>query len=322
MLQQLELRRCRGIEIDAAVGGEGLERLSRAIRPEILRHGALDVLHRHRAAPAPERRRHWRQFAWHEHVGLQPLDRGRLAHQRECDIGQHIERQAPQHTVHQWRQVGAEQRLRAKRLDAERSVLDEQRADGAAVDEARQKQRVAPHREADQHSAHGAARRSAPPDQAAKERGRKLRNGRERQQADRGELRGAQRAEIEIRHDHDGENRDATDFQHEPAEVLVRDLRVARQDERNEKIVRHHDRQCDALHDHHRGRGRQSADEDDDGEQRRLAFDRQRQHEHIAVDPAERKRHQPGQRDRNDEQIDGDEIKRKQPARALDFLEV
>ena len=50
-----------------------------------------------------------------------------------------------------------------------------------------------------------------------------------------------------------------------------------------------------------------------------IALDRQRQHIHVAVDRAERKGHEAGERDRNHEQVDGDQIQRKQPARPADL---
>ena len=46
---------------------------------------------------------------------------------------------------------------------------------------------------------------------------------------------------------------------------------------------------------------------------------RQREHEHVAVDLPGRERQQTGERDRDDEQVDQDEIERKQPGRAADF---
>ena len=50
-----------------------------------------------------------------------------------------------------------------------------------------------------------------------------------------------------------------------------------------------------------------------------FALDRQRQYVHVAVDGAERKGDEAGERDRNHEQVDGDQIERKQPARAADL---
>ena len=75
MLQQLEIGRRRRFEPGVMGGRESLERMTGAIGPEILGHRALDVLHGHRGAPAPERRRHRRQRVRHEQIGLQPFDR-------------------------------------------------------------------------------------------------------------------------------------------------------------------------------------------------------------------------------------------------------
>ena len=52
---------------------------------------------------------------------------------------------------------------------------------------------------------------------------------------------------------------------------------------------------------------------------RSLRRQRQRQHEHVAVDAARREGQQAGERDRHHEQIDQDEIERKQPGRAPDL---
>ena len=224
--------------------------------------------------------------------------------------------------MHQRRHLGAEQGLRPQRIDAERAMLQEHHSRAGAVDETRQEQCVRPHREADQHPAHGAARRRSSPDQPAKKRWSELGDGRERQQADGRQLGRPERAEVEIGHDHDGEDRNAADLQHEAAEILVGDPRIARQDQRDDQIVRHHDRQRHAFDDDHGGRRRQAADENNDAEQRDLAFHRQGQHEHIAVDEAERERHQSREGDRDHEQIDGDQVKRKQPSGAGDFSRI
>src|ERR1700722_18055108 len=50
-----------------------------------------------------------------------------------------------------------------------------------------------------------------------------------------------------------------------------------------------------------------------------VSLDRQRQHIHVAVDGAERKADQAGERDRDHEQVDGDQVERKQPARPADL---
>ena len=49
--------------------------------------------------------------------------------------------------------------------------------------------------------------------------------------------------------------------------------------------------------------------------------DRQRQHEHVAVD-AGREAAQPGNRDRDDEEVDGDEVERKEPGGLVEIAPV
>ncbi len=316
MLQQFEISRRRRVETGVVAGRESFERMTGAIGAEILRHRALNILHRHRGAPAPERRRRRRERIGHKQVRLQPFDRGRLARERQPDIGQQVKRERPENAVQQRRQVGAEQGLRTQCLDAEWTVLQQQQAGGIAVQKARKKQRIAPHRDADQHARHGAPRGRAPPQHAEKCR-RKLRDGRERQQADRRQLGVAQRAIVKIGHRHDGENRETANPEQEVAKVPLAGARLRRalQHQRHHDVVRDHDRKRDAFHDHHGGCRRKAADEDADAEQRGIPLDWQRQHIHVAVDRAERKGHEAGDCDRNHEQVDGDQIQRKQPAR-------
>ena len=86
--------------------------------------------------------------------------------------------------MHQRRQVEPEQRLRPQHREAERPVGQDLPADDADVGEARQQQRIGPGQDADRHAGDGAARGGAPPDQAAEERRRELRDRGEGQEAD------------------------------------------------------------------------------------------------------------------------------------------
>ena len=223
--------------------------------------------------------------------------------------------------MHERGQADAEQRLRLQFDDTERTMLQQRHADGAAIEKARKKQRVGPDRKTDEQAAHRAACRRAPPDQAAQERRRKLRDGGEGQQPDRSQLCAAERAVVQIRHDHDGEDRKTARLEQEVAEVLAAAAgrRTALQHQWHDDVVGHHDRQRDALDDHHRGSRRKSSDEHRDAEQPGLTLDRERQHIHVAVDNPERKGDEPGERDRDDEDVDRDQVKRKQPARPADF---
>ena len=159
------------------------------------------------------------------------------------------------------------------------------------------------------------------PDQPAEKRRRQLRDGGKRQQADRGELGVAGRAVIQIsqrRMPKIASRRTVSSS--EPILLAAGDHRPAPlQHQRHDDVVRHHDRERHRFHDHHGGRRRQAADESDDGEHVRSALQRQRQHEHVAVHRAGRKRDQAGNRDRHHEQIDQHEIERKQPGGALDL---
>jgi hypothetical protein len=181
VLKQFEVRRRIRRQSNVARSRKGVEGILRAFGSQILRHRALDVLHRHRGPPAAEGRRHRGQNAGCEQVRLHPLDRGRLARERQQHVGQDIERERPEHAVDELGQVGSEQRLRPQRLEAERALVQELQAGRCAVQETRQEQRVAPHRKADQHAPHGAARGRALPEQSAEKGRRELRNRRKGQ---------------------------------------------------------------------------------------------------------------------------------------------
>ena len=91
------------------------------------------------------------------------------------------------------------------------------------------------------------------------------------------------------------------------------------QDEGHHDIVRHHDRECDRFHDHHRGCSRKPADESGDRQQLRPPCERERQNEHVTINLAVRECQQAGHRDRHHEQIDQHEVEWKEPGRAPDL---
>ena len=141
-----------------------------ALLAEIARNRGRQLLDRDGGAPQPEARRHRRALGRHEQVRLQPFDRGRRARERGGHVGEDVERQAPQHAVHQRRQVEPEQVLRAQPRDAERAERQDVLADQIGVREARQQQRVGPYQNADGHAGERAARGAVAPDQPAEER--------------------------------------------------------------------------------------------------------------------------------------------------------
>ena len=163
--------------------------------------------------------------------------------------------------------------------------------------------------------------RGVAPDQAAEERRRELCDGGERQNADRGELRVAGRAIIKVGEHQDGEDRQPPHREQQGADVLAgRQQRFAPlQHPGDDDVVGDHDGERHRLHDHHGGRGGKAADERRNRQHVRPGMQRQRQHEHVAVDLAGREGEQAGDRDRHHEQVDQHQVDREHPARALDL---
>jgi hypothetical protein len=151
-----------------------------------------------------------------------------------------------------------------------------------------------------------------------KNAGRELRHGGERQQADRGELRVAGRAVIHVGEQQDHRDRDPPHREQDRADILAprQDRLAPAQHQRHHDVVRRHDGERHGLDDHHRGRGRKTADEGGEREQFRAGGERQREHEHVAVDAPRREGHQARDRNRNDEQVDQHEVEREQPGGA------
>ena len=229
--------------------------------------------------------------------------------------------QAPEHAMHQRWQVEPEQRLGAQHRHSPRPLAENAGLDDAGVHEARQQQRIGPHQDAGRHAGERAARGGAPPDQAAEERRRELRDRGEGQQPDGGELRVTGQAVVQVGEEQDDEDCSAPDVQQHPASVAAAgEQRLAPlQHQRHDDVVRHHDGERDRLDDHHRGRGRQPADERRDGQQVVAGRQRQREHEHVAVELPGREGQHAGERDRHHEQVDQHQVERKQPGRPPDL---
>ena len=208
---------------------------------------------------------------------------------------------------------GAEQGLRPERLDAEKPVLHD-RVVGRG--ERRQKQRVAPDEDADGHAERRPAAIGAAPDKSADQRRGELGDGCERHQADGGQagVVGAF-AIIEEGDEQDDDDGRAADIEDQRRPVLVLDtlaLLQPAQEKRDDEVVRDHDGERDALHDDHGGGGRQTADKGDHGEKIVAVQQRQREHVEIAAG-ARADAGEAGKRDRQDEEVDGDQIERKHP---------
>ena len=210
-----------GLQADAVGGGETLDRRTGALFAEIARHRGGEFLHRHRRAPEPEARRNRREIRRHEQIGLQPLDRGRFAAQRNAGVASAIDEQAPDHAVHQRRQIEPEQMLRAQESQPPRPVGKDVLADETDIGKARQQQRIAPDQDAGGHAGDGAAGGGAPPEQSAEECRRQLRDGRESENADGEQLRLAGRAVIHVGEQQDGEDAEAAHGEQQRTDILV-----------------------------------------------------------------------------------------------------
>jgi hypothetical protein len=123
VLQQFEIGGRGRIEIAGMAGGKGLEGLGSALGPRYCATVLWMSCTVTGRTPAPERRRDRRQRVGYEQIRLQSFDRRRPLRERHHDVGQDVERERPQHAMHQRRQIGAEQCPRTQRLDAERSML-------------------------------------------------------------------------------------------------------------------------------------------------------------------------------------------------------
>ena len=194
-------------------------------------------------------------------------------------------------------------------------------SDHSGIGYARQQQRVGPQQDTRRHSGDGAARGAASPGQAAEQRRRQLRDRGKRQQADRGKLLVARGAIIRESEKQNDEDRDPADGQQPGAGVarLAAECAAALDQKRQHDVVRHHDRERHRFDDHHGGCRREAADESDQRHEPGMGGQRQRQHEHVAVDAAWRKIQQTSHRDRQHEYVDQHEIDREQPGGAADF---
>ena len=96
------------------------------------------------------------------------------------------------------------------------------------------------------------------------------------------------------------------------------------QQQRHHEVVADHGRDGDGLDDHHAGGRRQPADEGHERQRRLPRGQRQAQHEGVGVDLAPGEEQQAAQRDRQHEEVDGQQVGREHPGGAAQvaFLHV
>ena len=182
----------------------------------------------------------------------------------------------------------------------------------------RQQQRVQPDQEAGAQPDQRAAQAGAFPVDPEQDRRRELRGRAERHQARRGQRMGfADQLEVQVAEQQGGEDAAPTDRQQQTAQVrpLVQAQPAHPQQHRHDQVVAHHGAERDRLDDHHGGRRRQAAEIGKQGEQLPALRHGQGEHQGVAVDRAAGKAHEPAERDRQDEQVDHQQVQREQPDR-------
>ena len=171
----------------------------------------------HRGAAAPEPRpapaagclsASTNSVAWLCSAALGPLS------ERDADVAADVREHAPEQAVRDVVEARAARRAaaacsRSMPNDALRQERDRQ---PAGLGERGQQQRVEPDQEAGGEPAHRAGARAAFPEDAADDRGRELRDGRERDEADRDQrVRFAGEVEVEVAQHQDQDDRAAPD---------------------------------------------------------------------------------------------------------------
>ena len=217
------------------------------------------------------------------------------------------------------RPLEAEQRVRPEQVDAEQAVAEKGRVEPAGARERRQQQRVQPDQEAGAQPDQRAAQGGALPVDAEQDRRRELRGGAERDQAHGDQRVGfADQLEVQVAEQQGGEDAAAPDRQQQAAQVraLVQAQPAHPQQHRHDQVVAQHGAERDRLDDHHGGRGRQAAQIGEQREQLpalRPSAGRAPGCRRRPRRPG--KRSEPAERDRQDEQVDHQQVEREQPDR-------
>ncbi len=189
--------------------------------------------------------------------------------------------------------------------------------------EARQEKDVGPDEKAADHPRDRAAGIGLPPDETTEERRRHLRDGGEGEQSERGKP-GADigGAIIAVAEEEDDEDRRSADIEERTGHVLLEraaGAEPAAQEYRHDDVVRNHDRERDRSDDDHGGRCGEAADEGEKRDERHVAGKRQRQKIEIRIAGAGEGQ-DAGDRDRQDEGVDCDQIEREEDARRAQFV--
>ena len=245
----------------------------------------------------------------HERTGLLAIAGDRPHQQRHADQQQRVNEDADHEALADGVEVGKGCRqvgLERRHLSGARGLV-----------QCRQQERVEPDDEAAGQTRHDAVTMGTAPVEAEHEAGREVGHGAERDQADRGQRQVTRDDAFVGVARHENEHDCGPAYEHDQRSHLARGPGLTSQQIGHDQLVADHPRQRHASHDHHRGRSRKPADENE-GRQPAIAVgERQLQHEKVGADLRSEEQ-QPCRRDRHNEQVDQNEIERKQPARRLE----
>ena len=170
-------------------------------------------------------------------------------------------------------------------------------------------------------AAEGAGAGAAAPVDAAEERRGELRDGGEADEADRDERVGlAGDAEVEVAEHEHGDDGGAADVEQEAGEVAA--LAVAEAAEAEERghdeVVADHGRDGDGLDDQHAGDGGEAADVGEERERGGAVGEGEGEDEGLGVLLAGAEEEEAAEGDRQDEEVDEQEVEREEPGGAAD----
>ncbi len=253
---------------------------------------------------------------------LRPLDRALPGEQRHAEEGADVGEHGPEDAVRHRIEPGqAEQRVGLQQGEAEQAVIGKRRRQRAGLRQRRQELGIEPDQEAQRDAGHRARLGGAAPEQAADDGRRELRDSDEGHQADRDQrVTLAVRAHVEVAERHQPGHRGTAN-----PEKQAREIRPAREAEgtdtqqrRHHHVVAHHQAQRRRLNHHHARRRRQSAEEGDQRQHRLAGRQRHRQHQAVGIGAGGHDQ-PPGNRDRQDEEIDRQQVEREEPERAIEM---
>ena len=239
----------------------GAERAFHALVSEITRDRSLEIADRDAGFPST-RRNVGTRLAFDENRRLDALHGTGVATERADDEGERVDQQAEDRRIDEGIRILRLEHGQPGQEEAEDGGGDPRVILGA---ETGQEKQIGPDEETGRQARNGTPRIGPPPDQPAEHGRCDLGDGGKGQEADLGETgRVVGRAVIDIAEKQDAEDRSAANMQQRLGEILPlarSSQELVPQEDRQDHVVRHHDRKCHGGHDDHGRRRREAADE-------------------------------------------------------------